>query len=120
VKLARNLTSMAAAALAVACSIACAGSAPVILPRRPPLPDETAIREAELLCAPPEDAESLEGCRPTRIKVEICESSEEAGCDVRRGLADLLSGLDAYDDYVAELRGEKVLPEPEPAPEETP
>jgi hypothetical protein len=44
----------------------------------------------------------------------VCRSSEEAGCDVRRGIHDLLGELDAYDDYVAELRGEEVLEDPEP------
>ena len=105
--------STALFALVAVSSIGCAASVLASLPRRPPLPNDAAITEAETLCAPPEELDAVEPCRPTRIRVEVCSSSEETGCDVRRGLHDFLGQLDAYDDYVVELRGEKVAPDPE-------
>jgi len=64
-----------------------------------------------LLCQPTGD----EGrpCRPTRVSVEVCETSLEEGCDVRKGVHDFFSEVDAYDDYVVELRGEEILEDPE-------
>lgn len=86
---------------------ACAGGPATIRPVRPPLPDARALEEFELVCQPDEA-----GCRPTQIRVEVCASELEAGCAVRDGIHDLLSELEAYDRYVAELRGDEV-PDPD-------
>jgi hypothetical protein len=89
---------------------ACAGSVASIRPDRPPLPDAEAIEELVLVCQPTANEERP--CSPTRIQVEVCGSDLEEGCKVRSGIHDLVSELDAYDDYVAELRGDEVLEAP--------
>lgn len=102
--------SRAAALLAALSSFACAADVVATRVRRPPMPGDAAIDEFVLVCQPGDG----DSCRPTRIVVEVCESALEAGCETRRGLHDFLSELDAFDCYVAELRGEEV---PSCAPE---
>lgn len=109
-KSARRSASWLALAMPVlAWSWSCAGAPVAGLPNRPPQASGAAIDEFELVCQP-----DAEGCRPTRIVVEVCESETDAGCATRRGLHDFLAEWVAYDRYVARLRGED--PNAEPAP----
>jgi len=100
----RKLSTLLAL-LAALSWVGCAGGIALGRPRRPPMPPDPAIDELELVCSPDPDPK-VPGCRPTRITVEVCESDLDAGCTTRRGLHDFLSELDAYDCYVAKLRGE--------------
>ena len=103
----RKLSSLSLAPLALAWSFGCAADVQSLRPNRPPWPSDQAVDELELVCQPDED-----GCRPTRVVVEVCASSGDPGCDVRRGFHDFLSELEAYDRYVAELRGDPPPPDP--------
>lgn len=93
-------------------SLGCAASVAVIRPQRPPLGDARSDEEFLLVCQPKvveDDEDMWLACQPTRIQVEVCESELEEGCKIRMGIHDLLSELDAYDDYIVKLRGEEVI-----------
>lgn len=97
----------ALAVMVGAWSIGCAANVAVVRVDRPPLPNEAALEELELVCQPTDDPDRP--CRPTRIRVEVCPHEADEGCKVRGGFEDLISELDVYDDYVADLRGEEVI-----------
>ncbi len=100
----RNTFSLAAAFAVSLFSIGCAtGTGDAIRLARPPLPNDQALNEWVLVCQPRDG-----DCQPTRIVVEVCENELDKDCKVRRGLQELFSYLEAYDKYVAKLRGEEV------------